>query len=350
VADIEPEPNQVLFALVASEVLPLVGHGGDPVSLSPQQPNVEVALAPAVKEDDQFVDYRVIAQTTRSAPRDVWRWLIKVDGSLRRTKSPGETARVDDSLLGGARLSLRQLLDPPPAVLSFLDDAFSELAAAARRPAQLAHWRLGLLEPETDARTIRWSIDGKTWNDLPPRFGTMPFVSVGDAYGEAAEIGVFRDFVEDESQVPPLAREILLEAIKLVSQNPRAALTLGVVAAEVGIKQFGATVSRSASEGWLMMALPSPPLNRLTRRYLPFLTQKRTRCGQIAPPELLKTLDDAVEARNEVVHRGAPPPGREAVTEILASVNDFLYLLDWFAGHEWAFHHLRPETRRAWLP
>jgi hypothetical protein len=89
-------------------------------------------------------------------------------------------------------------------------------------------------------------------------------------------------------------------------------------------------------------------LSKLTRRYLPFFTGRRTSDGRIAPSALLKALDDAVETRNEIVHRGAPAPTALELTEALDAVNDFLYMLDWFGGYEWAFGLMRDETRGAW--
>lgn len=78
------------------------------------------------------------------------------------------------------------------------------------------------------------------------------------------------------------------------------------------------------------------------------MTDKRTRDRGIAPKDLLKRLDRAVERRNEIVHRGATPPSVAEVEATLADVNDFLYMLDWFGGNEWAFDHLRSETQSAW--
>ena len=55
-----------------------------------------------------------------------------------------------------------------------------------------------------------------------------------------------------------------------------------------------------------------------------------------------------MKTRNRLMHRGQEPPTEESVATLLAGVNDLLYLLDWFAGHDWAFGHLELETQQAY--
>jgi hypothetical protein len=63
---------------------------------------------------------------------------------------------------------------------------------------------------------------------------------------------------------------------------------------------------------------------------------------------LHKALDKAAEARNDVVHQAEAGFDERRLAELLVVVNDFLYLLDWFTGHEWAFGHLLEETEQAY--
>jgi hypothetical protein len=146
----------------------------------------------------------------------------------------------------------------------------------------------------------------------------------------------------------PLARQILLQARALADANPRASLVLAVAAAEVGLKRF-AVESSAPSEGWLISEIQSPPLPKLTKRYVPFLPDKRTtEEGNIVPKSLHKALDQAAEARNDVVHQAEAGFDEQRLAKLLVVVNDFLYLLDWFTGHEWAFGHLQEETEQAY--
>lgn len=96
---------------------------------------------------------------------------------------------------------------------------------------------------------------------------------------------------------------------------------------------------------WLREELPSPPLVRMMTHYLPQLeiraaVPKDNRC----PKQFRKRLQAAVEARNRVVHRGKQP--ELSLYTALRSVREFLYLLDYYGGHEWAVAYLSEETRR----
>ena len=66
----------------------------------------------------------------------------------------------------------------------------------------------------------------------------------------------------------------------------------------------------------------------------------------IAPPEeLLKLLKKGVTLRNSVAHVGEQTLDRETVEQILFAVRDVLWLLDYYRGFEWAYDHIRDETK-----
>ena len=168
---------------------------------------------------------------------------------------------------------------------------------------------------------------------------------------EGVELVLYEDGVNQILQsglVEPVARQILIEAVSLRHENPRAAYVIAFAAAEIGIKQFAIQRSQP-SEAWLIDTGPSPSMAKLLTGYLPRLTETRTsdRAAPI-PKHLLKRLDRAMEKRNDLTHTEEPPPSTEEVAELLSSVNDLLYLLDWFAGQEWALAHLSEETRAAY--
>ena len=77
-------------------------------------------------------------------------------------------------------------------------------------------------------------------------------------------------------------------------------------------------------------------------------TSRKTTDGRIFPKPLLVTLDQAVEARNRIVHRGDLPPKDEDTAAILVAANDLLYLLDWFSGHDWALAFVSSEVADAY--
>jgi hypothetical protein len=92
--------------------------------------------------------------------------------------------------------------------------------------------------------------------------------------------------------------------------------------------------------------IPSPPLATLVRKVLPDLP---VRSGippdKLCPKHIRKAIIEAVEARNQAVHRGAMP--QIHVWRTLMDTREFLYLLDWHAGHAWAESMLSDESREA---
>ena len=174
-----------------------------------------------------------------------------------------------------------------------------------------------------------------------------------DSFGTGSELD--ESAVESLNQMwgsrdvaEPLARQVLLEAQELAVENPRAALVLAVTAAEMGVKQFAARQARE-SEAWLLNNLASPPLATLLKEHLPFFTEKHTTDGHAVPKRLRRAVAKAVEKRNKVVHRGDDADyDVSSLPQVLADINELLYLLDWFAGHDWAFDHLQPATQRAY--
>ncbi len=65
------------------------------------------------------------------------------------------------------------------------------------------------------------------------------------------------------------------------------------------------------------------------------------------PKKVKKALTDGVELRNKTIHVGSDAPSRIELEELLLSVLDLLYLLDYYCGYEWAINNIRSETLEA---
>jgi len=143
----------------------------------------------------------------------------------------------------------------------------------------------------------------------------------------------------------PLGHELFLEAWGLRRENPRSSLIIGLCAAEVGFKQCIGKLAPDAE--WLANNLPSPPLDRMLSNYLPLLPAKLRIEGQILKPSgrLRSAIKKGNEARNRTVHAGSEPPKGEFLEELLLSIRDLLYLLDFYCGFEWALEYIRDEVR-----
>jgi len=97
---------------------------------------------------------------------------------------------------------------------------------------------------------------------------------------------------------------------------------------------------------WLVEELPSPPLSTMVKDYLKELPIRAdVPPARRSPKHLRRLLHDAVEARNQVVHRGTTPA--VSLRETLTGIREFLYLLDFYCGHSWAIERLSVETRAA---
>jgi hypothetical protein len=81
--------------------------------------------------------------------------------------------------------------------------------------------------------------------------------------------------------------------------------------------------------------------------YLPLLPVQARIHG--APPFAPKTMTDAfkkgVQLRNKTAHAGEGVRS-DTLKEILTAVHDLLYLLDVYAGQEWAWEQITLETQQ----
>ena len=203
-------------------------------------------------------------------------------------------------------------------------------------------WRFGMFgdDPLWISTEMVLEVDGHVV-DLAP----LPQAVFGD---DRATIGpgglqhvaaMVRDRVRQ-----PLAHEMWREAWNLQHRSPRSSLTIGVAAAEVGFKQLVALLVPAAES--LFEHIPSPPLDTMIRKVLPDLpVRSGIAADRRCPKDIRKALIEAVEARNQVVHRGVPPTIH--LWQTLMTTREFLYLLDWHAGHAWAESLLSDATRAA---
>jgi hypothetical protein len=155
----------------------------------------------------------------------------------------------------------------------------------------------------------------------------------------------------------PLAHRLLHEAWEHRVRSPRSALVIGVAAAEVGFKQFVAEQESKAA--WLVEEMPSPPLERMLRKYLPILLSDREEFPiREIPKQTVTVIKKAIESRNVVAHKPATASARyqeiedwldkNELSNALLAISDLLFLLDYYRGHEWALDHVRDETLQAW--
>jgi len=223
------------------------------------------------------------------------------------------------------------------------DRALSEFT---RRALLAIRWRQGYggqADPIRIFKGFFWSTDGSNWklvaDTLHAEFGALIFsLKWSDDL-----VTAIKQTIQDE-KVEPLGHELLYEARALEFNSIRSAIVLAVTAAEVGFKQFA--VDLVPGSKWLVENLPTPPLVRMLREFLPTLPIRRKLVDQqhLVPESLLAELEKAVQLRNDVVHGGKGNLKRSTVRSAVKAVRDLLYLLDVYAGDEWAHMNLSVET------
>lgn len=184
-----------------------------------------------------------------------------------------------------------------------------------------------------------WSLDGEQWHSVPGLIHLE--MRPGFAFDKLTKQGI-ASTVElwSSGADEPIAHELFQEAWSQINQNPRSSLVVGIAAAETGLKHL---VSKSTPvAGWLVENLPSPPLVRMLREYLPLLpsTIKINGRSLALPDWLLATLEKGVSLRNKVVHGQDVSLKYDTLQEILWAVNDILYFYDLVLGHRWAAKRL----------
>ncbi len=229
------------------------------------------------------------------------------------------------------------------SIAEFIRPLNFELYDCILQSIKVLRWRLRNESSSNPIRFwggFRYSSDGKTWTPFPDQ------VKLAVNFGFPQK----KEYSKDEllsiqqlvtkSEFEPIGHELLHEAWALRKDSPRSSLVIGVAAAETGFKQFCSHFNPGAE--WLIMNAPSPPLVSLLENALPQVPVKNKIYGHVLPPpqELLADLKNGVGIRNQIVHRTSDTLKTEPVEKILNSVRDLLYLLDYYAGHTWAWPYI----------
>jgi hypothetical protein len=244
-----------------------------------------------------------------------------------------------------AVVPLRLLSDP---FISFANQVRSELNDYARRTVNVLRWRCATEGPHNPI-SVRfggevWSLDQIHWELLP---GTLkaymslsPYLRISDVILEDV-----KTYVEGGKN-QPLSHELYLEAWEQRHLNPRSALVIGIAAVETGLKLFISDIVPGAK--WLIENAPSPDVIKMLSEYLPLLPLKRKVNKRAFAPksEIYETLKKGVQIRNQITHGRAIKVNYETLEEILFSIHDVLWILDYCSGYDWALEHVRPDIRK----
>jgi hypothetical protein len=261
--------------------------------------------------------------------------------------------RADEAVADNVRPQFEILNEYQPEVNEIRKAIIDRLDEYMQQTVNVLRWRrgkTGCFNAVHTTRDLEWSDDDLTWRQVPkpPIIGItvvqgIPWSRLTDEVQESVT-NLLKAGVGE-----PLAHELFHEAWSLQIDNPRSSLIIGIAAAEVGIKSLIGFLVPEAE--WLAFNSPSPPIEKILRNYLPLLPTKQSfnHAAPFIPKNVLKLLREAVEYRNQTTHAGKTkdPISADTLKHTLIAVRDLLYILDVYAGHEWALNKLSIPTIEA---
>ncbi len=233
----------------------------------------------------------------------------------------------------------------PESFKEFNENVIGQLVSNLGRILRMLRWRYALPGPPSPFSVIlfEWSLDGKKWIEVPDANNGGIYKKMASQIPLTAPsvIGSLLNDGIDE----PTGHELLREAYNLKNENPRSALVIGMAAAEVALKEM---ISRLIPDTqWLVENLPSPPIDKILKNYLPILPIKNKILGKVLPPPkpIMVLIKEGMERRNKIVHVGKPTVNIDFLDKLFPAIEDLLWLLDYYSGFDWAMDHIRPETK-----
>jgi hypothetical protein len=324
-----------MFFRLMFDIAFLAMHRDEPVEFTVQRANATIRFEKAKSQNFPEDGWKCIAFCERTPNQALKATFVALqDGSIKPAKDWMAFGLRGLELLG------------PPTYRAFVDETQAVLAELASQCASVIQWRLGLRgshQPLQGGRRLSWSFDGSEWNAIMGVGGAEAQDSFSlTSMGERPQNAVLELLEADESE--PLGHELLREAEGLCrTGGQRSAFVVAFMAAEVGVKNCIAELAPETE--WLLTNIPSPPMMKLLQEQLPLVKAKNDFDGKVLPPpkEMCETLKKAVNMRNDIVHKGRHEKVGERLWEVIETVRDLLYLLDYYRGHKWALDFIRTD-------
>jgi hypothetical protein len=232
--------------------------------------------------------------------------------------------------------------------LAAIDKIYEDLSSLLKSTIDMFRWRHGLIGGPVGGREAFYSEGGKRWLKASLVRGIE--LKIGFPFKSSLKDVPSGEIVRlvEEGKGEPVAHQLFREAWALRDSNPASALVIGMAAAELGVKDLIAALVPNAQ--WLAKEIPSPPLMKILREYIPNLpVRARFKDKALKPPkELITLINRGTEFRNNLVHRGGAPPNRRVLREILRAVRDVLWICELYAGEPWAGSHVSANTTIQW--
>ena len=231
----------------------------------------------------------------------------------------------------------------PPEVQVLCDTARDLLTKAAERFVRLLRWQQDLDGPHwvfNGDPALYWKVDGENYWIVGFRVQEGTGNSPAGIEWKDEDRADLERIWNDASAEESVAHELLREAKVLQHNSPRSSFLIATAALEVGVKAYVAHVSPDT--GWLLSELPSPPISKILRAYIPELQKSHGQTldywDKLKP--LFKRVEGHATTRNKLIHTGKIKIKSDELNSYIQDVSDLLYLFDVLRGHEWAKQNL----------
>jgi Transposase, Mutator family len=145
----------------------------------------------------------------------------------------------------------------------------------------------------------------------------------------------------------PLHHEMFREAWHQRLSNPRSSMIMAMASLEIAVKYCIGKLIPNAQ--WLAENVPSPPVVTIIKDMFPSLPAvcSLPPGAVMLPKHIEEKLKSGVSIRNGLAHAGKFTVQSDSMEEILTSVKDMLWIIDFLCGQRWAYSYIRESTRQA---
>ncbi len=258
------------------------------------------------------------------------------------------TSKIEYTDQKGNGITIPGIEDFPEHYQSMLSQTRQELLESLKLVVNAMRWRTNKLGPHNILNNCNmyWSRDKKFWHPVPSSF-SVSFMDSPSRIPLPKKINKDIEHFINIGLQEPVYHELFREAWTQRTSNPRSSLIIGMSSLEVAIKETISNLNPNSS--WLIENLQSPSVLRLLTEYIPELPTKKKIKKKVfpLPKKITDLIKKGVTIRNKIAHLGGESPSNKSLKQILESIRDVIWSLEYYCGHKWAYDFISEETRLA---
>ncbi len=288
---------------------------------------------PATKEQSEFV----VSYNNQ-------RIMLRVDDDISLPYKPKEEILINEDGQCKDGFFPRRYLCPSD-IRQLIENVEAKLSTKTSQFLKLLRWRQGVYAPGEiiEHRSLYWKVGEGNYLLAPLNGGPLHRIQSSGMYGiqwDDSDVIDLQELLLKNDISEPLGHTLVREAAALVSESPRSAILIMSAALETAVKMHISSIAPDTE--WLMEEIPSPPIFKILRDYIPLIHLRRGNelIFWVYVKPFIKKVQKLIELRNKVAHTGKIPEDSAPIHENLELVSDVLYLLDFLDGHNWAKSHV----------